>query len=221
MKVLIIVPAHNEEKNLPTLIPKIEAMGWDCLVINDASTDHTGDVLDEMGVPHLDLTNNVGLAGVTRMGFMYAWENGYDCAMVVDGDGQHPPKYIKLLIDKIEEGYDYVIGSRFVNKPKDRSLRMIGSRLICAAIKLKTGKTVTDPTSGMRALGKSVLEDFAESMNFIAEPDALTHVIHSGHKFTEVQVEMEERTAGVSYFSNIFRSAYFMFDVLMSILFMQ
>jgi glycosyltransferase involved in cell wall biosynthesis len=79
-----------------------------------------------MGVPHLDLTNNVGLAGVTRMGFMYAWENGYDCAMVVDGDGQHPPKYIKLLIDKIEEGYDYVIGSRFVNKPKDRFFLYVG-----------------------------------------------------------------------------------------------
>ena len=221
MKVLIIVPAHNEEKNLPALIPKIEAMGWDCLVINDASTDHTGELLDEMGVPHLDLTNNVGLAAVTRMGFMYAWENGYDCATTVDGDGQHPPKYIKMLIDKIEEGYDYVVGSRFVTEKKNRSLRMIGSRLICAAIKLKTGKTVTDPTSGMRALGKSVLKDFAESMNFIAEPDALTHVIRSGHKFTEVQVQMEERMGGVSYFNTIFRSAYFMFDVLMSILFMQ
>lgn len=221
MKVLVIVPAHNEELSLPELIPNIHSYGWESLVINDCSTDGTEELLDKLGYNHLDLVNNVGLAGVTQIGFMYAYEHGYDCAIVTDGDGQHPPKYISKLIKYIEEGYDYVVGSRFLEKEKPFTMRMIGSRLLCWAIKLKTGKTVTDPTSGMRALGKNVLKDFADNMNFIAEPDALTYVIKKGYKYKEVQVEMEERTVGTSYFHNPFKSISFMFDVLMSILFLR
>lgn len=221
MRVLVIVPAHNEELSLPTLIPNIHKFGWESLVINDCSTDGTEALLDELGFNHIDLPNNVGLAGVTQIGFMYAYEHGYDAAIVTDGDGQHPPKYIEKVIRYIEEGYDYVIGSRFVEVKKPFSMRMIGSRLLCAAIFLKTGKKVTDPTSGMRALGKKVLADFAENMNFIAEPDALTYIIKKGYKYKEVQVEMEERTVGVSYFRNPFKTVNFMFDVLMSIIFLQ
>ena len=191
MKVLIIVPAYNEEKNIPVLIPKIRACGWDYIVINDSSTDGTPELLDRMGYNHLDLTVNAGLAAVTKIGFRYAYENGYDAAMVVDGDGQHPPVYIQQLVSKIEEGYDYVVGSRFVNKKKPVTMRMIGSRLICGAIRMKTGVRVTDPTSGMRALGRRTLKDFAENMNFIAEPDALTYVIRKGYSYGETQVNME------------------------------
>ncbi len=221
VKVLVIVPAHNEELALPELIPNIHSYGWESLVINDCSTDGTAELLDQHGFNHLDLVNNVGLAGVTQIGFMYAYEHGYDVAIVTDGDGQHPPKYISTLIKSIEEGYDYVVGSRFINEKKPITMRMIGSRLLCLAIKLKTGKTVTDPTSGMRALGSKVLKDFAENMNFIAEPDALTYIIKKGYKYKEVQVEMEERTVGVSYFHNPLKSIHFMFNVLMSILFLR
>ena len=221
MKVLIIVPAFNEEKSLPILIPQILDLGYHCLVVNDASTDATAKVLDEYHFNHLDLTNNVGLAGVTQMGFKYAYENGYDVAIVTDGDGQHPPKYIARLLNEIEQGYDYVVGSRFVDEKKPVTARMLGSRLLCGLIYLKTGKKVTDPTSGMRALGKETLKDFAENMNFIAEPDALTYVIRRHYKWKEVQVEMEERTQGQSYFHNPFKSIYFMFRVIMSIIFLQ
>ena len=222
MKVLIVVPAYNEEKNIPVLIPKIVANGWDYIVINDASTDGTAELLDREHFNHLDLTVNAGLAAVTKIGFMYAKDHGYDAAMVVDGDGQHPPVYIHQLIEKIEQGYDYVVGSRFVDDKKPFSMRMIGSRLLCAAIRLKTGVSVTDPTSGMRALGKNVLKDFSENMNFIAEPDALTYVLRHGYKYVETQVNMEERTEGESYFhGNPLKSAKFMYQVLMSILFIQ
>lgn len=221
MKVLIIVPAYNEEKNLPVLIPKIVAEGWDYIVINDGSTDNSAEMLAEKGFNHLNLTVNAGLAAVTKMGFMYAHDHGYDAALVVDGDGQHPPVYIKKLVKKIEEGYDYVVGSRFIDQKKPVSMRMIGSRLICGAIKIKTGITVMDPTSGMRALGKRTLEDFSENMNFIAEPDALTYVLRRGYRFSEIQVNMMERTEGVSYFRSPLKSARYMFTILMSILFLQ
>ena len=114
-----------------------------------------------------------------------------------------------------------MVGSRFVNRPKPTSLRMIGSRIICFFIKLKTGVKVTDPTSGMRALGKKVIADFAQNMNFYAEPDTLCYTIHHGYKVKEVQVEMKEREGGESYFANPFKSIKFMLGVLLSIIFVQ
>ena len=98
---------------------------------------------------------------------------------------------------------------------------MIGSRIICFLIKLKTGKTISDPTSGMRALGKKVIEKFSESMNFYAEPDALCYLLHKNFSVKEVQVEMKEREGGVSYFHNPFKSAYYMLCVILSIIFVQ
>lgn len=221
MRVLVIVPAHNEEKNLPFLIPEIQRLGWASLIINDCSTDGTADLLDKMGWLHLDLTVNAGLAKVTQMGFRYAAEHDYDAAVVVDGDGQHPPKYIASLLQEVENGYDYVVGSRYVSEKKPVSMRMIGSRWLCHLIRLKTGTRVTDPTSGMRAMGRKVICEFADNMNYIAEPDALVHLIRKHYRFKEVQVHMEERTEGVSYFMSPWRSAHYMWDTIISILFLQ
>lgn len=221
MRTLIIIPAYNEQDNIASLVKDVVSHGYDYLVINDASKDNTKEILEENGFNYLDLPINLGLAGVTRVGFMYARDNDYDCAICVDGDGQHQPSYVDVLIKEIENGNDYVVGSRFVEKKKPVSARMLGSRLICFMIKLKTGKNVSDPTSGMRALGRKVLEEFSESMNFYAEPDALCYLLHKGFKVKEVQVEMKDRTAGESYFRNPLRSIYFMLSVLLSILFVQ
>lgn len=221
MKTLIIIPAYNEQANIECLVKDIESYNYDYLIINDSSTDDTGEILRKNNYNFLDLKVNVGLAGVTRIGFKYAYDNGYDCAICIDGDGQHQPKYVHHLIEEMENGYDYVVGSRFVSEKKPISPRMLGSRIICAFIRLKTGVKVTDPTSGMRALGKNVLEDFSKSMNFYAEPDALCYVLHHGYKVKEVQVEMKERENGESYFKNPFKTISYMFGVLASIIFIQ
>lgn len=221
MKTLVIIPAFNEEANIEKLSKKTAELGYDFLVINDASTDETGRLLDEHCLPHLDLVNNIGLAGVTQVGFKYALDHHYDAAIVIDGDGQHPPVYIQKVLKKIEEGYDYVVGSRYVEEEKPWTMRMLGSRLLCLCIFIKTGKKVSDPTSGMRALGKNVLKEFNGKMNFIAEPDALTHILIKGYKTAEVQVEMKEREAGVSYFRNPMKAIKFMFSTICSILFIQ
>lgn len=221
MKTLVIIPAFNEQENLESLIKDIKSYNYDYLIINDCSTDSTEKLLEEKKYNHLNLSVNVGLAGVTRIGFMYAAENNYDCAVCVDGDGQHQPKYVHSLIKEIENGHDYVIGSRFVDKKKPMTSRMLGSRIICFFIKLKTMVRVSDPTSGMRALGKRVLEDFSNGMNFYAEPDALCYCLLHKYKVKEVQVEMKERQAGESYFVNPFKSIAYMFGVLTSILFVQ
>lgn len=221
MKSLIIIPSYNEEKNLPSLIKDIKKYKYDYLIINDCSIDHTVELAEKNNYNILNLSVNMGIAGVTRIGFKYAYDNNYDCVVSVDGDGQHQPSYVHKLIKEIENGSDYVVGSRFINKDKPYSLRMLGSRIICWLIKLKTGQTVTDPTSGMRALGKKTIECFAKGMNFCAEPDALCYVLKRNLKVKEVQVEMEERMAGESYFISPLKSIKYMFEIIVSILVIQ
>ena len=221
MKTLIIIPAFNERDNILALIKNIKELHYDYLIINDHSTDDTSELAHAHNLNIIDLPINVGLAGVTRIGFKYAYDHAYDCVISIDGDGQHQPKYIHTLIKEIEEGNDYVIGSRFVNKKKDYSLRMIGSRILSFLIRLKTGKELNDPTSGMRALGGRVIKEFAKSMNFYAEPDAACHLLKMGYKVKEVPVEMLDRQGGTSYFVNPFKSIKFMISVIISIVFIQ
>ena len=221
MKTLVIIPAFNEAENIEKVVERIKSFGYDYLVINDHSRDNTGEILDKNGYNHLDLSVNVGLAGVTRIGFKYGFDNDYDCVINVDGDGQHPVELIDSLVKEIENGYDYVVGSRFVSEKKPLSLRMLGSRLLCGLIKIKTGVTVTDPTSGMRALGRKVIDDFSKHMNFYAEPDALCHILKKGYKVKEVQVNMTDREAGQSYFANPFKVIKFMVAEILSIVFVQ
>jgi len=221
MRTLIVIPAYNEQDNIVNLVKEIKKYDYDYLIINDCSTDNTPQILDENGFVHLDLPVNLGLAGVTRAGFMYAHDYGYDCVLCIDGDGQHPPVFMSSLIKEVENGYDYVVGSRFVEKKKPLTMRMLGSRLLCFLIYLKTGRKVTDPTSGMRALGRKVIERFDHSMNFYAEPDAMCHLLHNGYSVKEIQVDMKERKAGVSYFANPFKSVYFMLCEILSIIFIQ
>ena len=221
MKTLVIIPAYNEQESIVNLVKEVKKYRYDYLVINDCSTDSTEELLEKNKIKHLSLPINLGIAGVTQVGFKYAYDNDYDCVINIDGDGQHLPEYMKSLIDEIKNGNDYVVGSRFVSEEKPMSMRMLGSRIICALIKLKTGKSVSDPTSGMRALGRNIIKEFSESMNFYAEPDALCHILHKGYKVKEVQVEMKERETGVSYFHSPFKSIYYMLAVMLSILFIQ
>ena len=129
-----------------------------------------------------------------------AYVKGNPYAIQFDGDGQHRPEYIEKMREKMDEGYDIVIGSRFVDKKKDFSMRMIGSRLIGAAICITTGARVADPTSGMRMFNKKMIETFALSLNYGPEPDTISFLIKQGARVAEVSVEVEKRLAGESYF---------------------
>jgi len=221
MKTLVVIPAFNEEAAIKDFIKDIRKYHYDYLVINDCSTDNTKKILEKNKINHLDLPINLGIAGVTRVGFKYAKENNFDCVICMDGDGQHLPKYMNDLIKEVENGYDYVVGSRFITEKKPVNSRMIGSRIICWLIQCKTRQTVTDPTSGMRAVGRRVIEEFDKSMNFYAEPDTLCYLLHKKFKCKEVQVEMKERETGTSYFHNPFKSIYYMLSVILSIVFVQ
>ena len=223
MKTLVIVPAYNEEESLKGTMDELLSMkrGFDVLVINDGSKDGTARICLENGYPLLDLPVNVGLTYGFQAGVKYAQREGYDAVLQFDADGQHMPEYISRMIQCTEETQaDIVIGSRFVDDKKPFSARMIGSRVISAMIKATTGKTIADPTSGMRLFRSTVFQPFCQLGDFGPEPDSLAYLIRRGAKVSEVPVRMRDRAAGESYL-NLSRSVGYMIRTCMSILFVQ
>lgn len=222
MKTLIIIPAYNEALNIEKTIKDItEHTDYDYIVINDCSKDNTKEVCEKNGFPMLSLPVNYGLTSGIQLGMKYALQNGYDIAIQFDGDGQHQAKYLKDLEKEVQDGNcDVAIGSRFVTKKKPISIRMLGSNIIELAIKLVTGKKITDPTSGMRAFNKKVIEEFVTNASLTPEPDTLVYLMKRKMKVKEVQVEMSEREFGESYF-NAFKSMEYMLSMMLSIIFIR
>lgn len=220
MKVLVVIPAYNEEESILKVVNELkDQTNFDYLVINDCSKDSTSKILIDNNIKHIDLPVNLGLQGAVQTGYKYAYYNDYDVAIQFDGDGQHKPEYIKSLVNEIKKGYDIAIGSRFVNEKKHFSLRMLGSRIITFIIKITTRTTITDPTSGMRALNRRMIKDYALEMNRRPEPDTLAYQIKHGAKVKEVQVEMLDRTTGESAYAGLGNSIKYMVKVLVTIIF--
>ena len=215
MKVLIIIPAYNEGKNIEKTVKDVtDNTDYDYVIINDCSKDNTKEVCEKNKFNMLSLPINYGLTSGIQLGMKYAYQNGYDIAIQFDGDGQHQAKYLKDLVKEIEEGNcDIAIGSRFVTKKKPKSMRMIGSRLISGAIRITTGKKIKDSTSGMRAYGKKAIELFVKNASLTPEPDTLVYMLKKQLKIKEVQVEMSDREFGESYLKPI-RSMEYMINVL-------
>lgn len=219
MKVLIIIPAYNEEGNIERVVNNLitNYPQYDYVVVNDGSKDSTADICIKNGYNLLNQPINLGLAGAFQTGMKYAYENGYDAAIQFDGDGQHRPEFIESMSKEVEKGADIVIGSRFVNEPKPSSLRMFGSNIIEGLIRFTSGTTIHDPTSGMRMFSKRIIKVLAANTNMGPEPDTVTYLLKSGAKVEEVQVKMDERIAGESYL-NLSRSAIYMLTMSVSIL---
>lgn len=220
MKTLLIIPAYNEEGSLKKTVDSLAGLSVDYLVVNDGSKDGTAQVCRDNQYLFLDLSTNLGLAGAFQAGMKYAYRHDYDCAIQFDADGQHLPEYIVSLIAAIQDN-DIAIGSRFLDKKKPRSLRMLGSELISLAIRVTTGKKLTDPTSGMRAFNKRMIKHLALGLNYGPEPDTVSYLIKRANaKVIEIPVEMADRTAGESYL-NPWTSVTYMLRMTISILFIQ
>lgn len=219
---LIVIPAYNEEKNIGRVVGMLmeHYPQFDYVVINDGSKDGTAELCRRNGYHMVDLPVNLGLAGAFQAGLKYAYRNGYAYAIQFDGDGQHRPEYIQPMLDKIQEGYDIVIASRFLTEKKPKSMRMLGSNLIQMALKWTTGETIHDPTSGMRMFNREMIREFAVGLNYGPEPDTLSYLIKNGARVAEVQVKMDERLAGVSYLTPVNATKY-MVRMMLSILLIQ
>ncbi len=190
MKTLVVIPAYNEALNIEKTVHDLEVNTpeVDYVVVNDGSKDNTLEVLKKNDFNYIDGFCNLGLFGAVQTGFKLAIKENYDIVIQFDGDGQHSAKYIAPLVKEIEKGNNIVIGSRFVDEKKTFTARMIGSRLIAGAIKMMTGKTITDPTSGFRAYDRDCIIDYANEMNNPPEPDTLVYMLRKQRKIKEIQV---------------------------------
>ena len=119
MKNLIIIPAYNEQESIEKTVEDIKANApsFDYIVVNDCSKDNTGKICKEKKYNVINLPVNLGIGGAVQTGYRYAWKNGYETAVQVDGDGQHDPKFLEMMLTYLEkENADMVIGSRFITK---------------------------------------------------------------------------------------------------------
>ena len=226
MKVLMIIPAYNEEKNIIKTISKLKEIKLkdhtlDYIVINDGSTDQTKKVCKENKINMIDLPFNLGIGGAVQTGYKYAYYNNYDIAIQYDGDGQHDGNYIKDLIEEIKKGNNIVIGSRFVSELstfKSSKMRRLGKEILSILIKIFTGKKIYDPTSGFRAADKEIIKLFANDYpSDYPEPDTIVSVIKKGYKVSEVPVKMNERENGKSSI-NPLKAVYYMIKVSLAII---
>lgn len=220
MKVLIIIPAYNEEGNLECVVSGLRQAcpQFDYVVINDGSTDHTEQLCRRNHYPCISLPTNLGIAGAVRTGMKYAYRKGYDMVLQFDADGQHLPQYIERMVTCMErERCDVVIGSRYLgSEAMPKNARTLGSRMILAAIWLTTGNRLSDPTSGMRLYSRRIVRQFIRDDNSAPEPDTLSYLFRLGADIREVPVNMAERLAGQSYLTPG-NAAKYMIHMLMAI----
>lgn len=220
MKNLAIVPAWNEAECLERVVASLrrDAPGFDFVVVNDGSTDGTAELCRRNGWPVLDLPVNLGIGGAVQTGYRYALRAGFDTATQFDGDGQHDAAALPAMVAALErDGLDMVVGSRFLEGTgkgyRSGALRRIGIRFLSGLVRLLTGRTVTDPTSGLRTVARPLMELFAEDYpNDYPEPESVVRALARGAKVAEVPVVMKERLAGKSSIS-MRRSVYYMVKV--------
>lgn len=224
MKKLIIIPAFNEELSIQSVVHRIKSScsDYDYVIINDCSTDNTKRICEQNQLNVINLPINLGIGGAMQTGYKYAYENDYDFAVQIDGDGQHIPDYVAALeAYLVETGSNMVIGSRFLKLTdgfKSTKLRRIGISFFSWLIAKITGVLITDPTSGFRLVDKSLISEFAsEYPSDYPEPESVAFAIRKGYDIREVSVKMEERQGGVSSIRKL-KSIYYMVKVTLAML---
>lgn len=225
MKVLIIIPAYNEEQNIEKVVNNIKTIklngDLDYVVVNDGSQDGTEDLCLSKGFNMLSLPVNLGIGGAVQAGYLYALKNHYDIAVQMDGDGQHDAADLIHLIDElIQTDADIAIGSRFIHNEGFQSsrTRRIGIKILSNLIWICTGKKVLDVTSGFRAINMKAIRLYAADYPVdYPEPEAIVMAVLNGMKIIEVPVIMHERFSGVSSIQ-MGKSMYYMIKVSLAVI---
>ncbi len=221
LRVLVVIPAFNEAESIVATVQSVSAFGYDYVVINDGSTDNTLDACRKAGLNVVDLPQNLGIGGAVQCGHKYAREYGYDVDVQVDGDGQHDPSYIAGLVEEIRKGADLVIGSRFLEKTdgfQSTFLRRVGITWLSGWLRLLSGRTITDPTSGFRACSRKTIELYCSDYpTDYPEPESIAVALRLGFDVCEAPVKMRERQGGSSSIGGL-STVYYMIKVSLAIL---
>ena len=222
-KVLIIIPAYNEEENIEKVVDNLirNFPQYDYIIVNDGSTDGTKMVCQRKRYEVLNLSINMGIGGAVQTGYCYAWDNDYDIAVQIDGDGQHDVGFLENMIRYMEEEQaDCVIGSRFMEKEGFQSsgLRRTGIKFLSILGWILTGVRIRDITSGYRLVNRRFIHIFAQDYPAdYPEPEAMViTAVHRG-KIVEYPVIMRQREGGTSSLT-LKKSIYYMFKVTLAML---
>lgn len=227
MKVLLIIPALNEGEALGALLDEVRTLAAasedriDAVVVDDGSTDRTAEVARSANVGVLRLCKNLGIGGAVQAGIKLAFVRGYDCAIQVDGDGQHPPSEALKLVAAYRESPDVgmFIGSRYVRRDGFQStfFRRLGAAWLAAVLRVLGRVKCSDPTSGLRLYGRAALRLFDLSYPYdYPEPESLAMATRAGLAIREVPVTMRERQGGSSSIFGM-SAAYYMIKVTFAI----
>ena len=220
-KVLIIVPAYNEEINISNVLKDIKKnLSYaDIVVINDASLDNTKDMVLNQNIKCIDNIFNLGYAYSIQTGIKYAYYNDYDYVIQMDADGQHIASEADRLYKEIKKSnVDIVIGSRFIKDSGYKSplFRRIGTKLFEIMIRLFCKEKITDPLSGFQCFNKDVIKRYALCIDYPEYPDAnlIIEMLLEGYKISEMPVKMNLRENGVSMHSGIIKPIKYMIQQL-------
>jgi hypothetical protein len=226
-RIAVVIPAYNEEASIASVVNAVNGItGQQALltpvVVNDCSRDATRQIIATLPCIALNLPINLGIGGAVQTGIKYALDNGFDYAVQTDADGQHPPEFITVLLRELEKNdWDVAIGSRFINKQGFQStfLRRAGIRYLQWLLKLITGCTISDPTSGMRLMNRKAMEVLYWCYpDEYPEAEAVIIYHRNGLKFGEVPVQMNERKGGTSSIQGL-HTIYYMFKVTIAVVF--
>lgn len=221
-KVLILIPAYNEEGAVGGVVQEVRAVmpGTPVLVVDDCSADSTIHKARMAGARVLPLPHHLGLGGAVQAGYKLAFELGYDYVIRVDGDGQHDPKDIPKILQALKtEGCEMVIGSRFVDGTGQHSgtFRALGIVFFRAILRPILGRPVHDPTSGFVGLNRTALSVFSRSFPLeYPEIEALVVLQRRRFRFVEVPCHMRPRKTGTTSITP-FKSFYYMVHVLLGV----
>jgi glycosyltransferase involved in cell wall biosynthesis len=219
---MIIIPAFNEEGAVGDVVNEVKSImpGVPIVVLDDCSTDSTRYVARAAGAEVLSVPHHLGLGGCVQAGYKLAFELGYDYVVRIDGDGQHDPAYIPVILETLRNsGCDMVIGSRFANGSAEYTsiVRAAGIRLFRLVLRPILGKPVHDPTSGFVGVKRSALAVFAQSFPLeYPEIEALVVLQRKRFRFEEVPCRMRARRAGRSSITAV-KSLYYLVHVLLGV----
>ena len=233
MRKLIIIPAYNEEKNIGAFLDKLEepeiAEFADVLVMNDASTDNTANIVRARKHEVISHAFNLGYGSGLQVGYKFALRRGYKYVIQMDADGQHDAsnavKIYNELLTKDEQGKtpDIVIGSRFMEGSVTfpiSSVKKVAIKLFRFLIKMGTGQEVLDPTSGLQGLSRRAILFYSGYGHFDDRyPDAnmIMQMLLLGFRVKEIPAVMYARTEGVSMHSGL-KPIKYMFRMMFSII---
>lgn len=227
-RILVIVPCYNEQGAIAEVVRGLvrvrqrEGYALDVLVVNDCSTDRSLSVIRTLPCEHLNLPVNLGIGGAMHAGYRYAYRHGYDVAVQMDGDGQHPADELPTVLEPVlRREADVAIGSRFLNREGFQSsfTRRVGIKYFRWLNQLLIGKTIHDSTSGFRAFNRQTIEVVnAYYPDEYPEPESIVQFGLRGLRIREVPVRMRHREEGVSSI-NTSRAFYYMLKVSLGILF--